>query len=169
MLQIFGSQYATTRVQGVFLDKGSGKKYCVKWTNLGEDLACGYGANHTLFRDLSEVEAQKGSKKAIQSAVVPSSDRIAAPVINENHVSALNPSDTEELSEDDGELKFPGINYVCVGGNVWRHYSALDGLDPQMGTPLLIQNASICFPVHDSISQSWRCALRSSMCRTVHA
>ncbi len=36
----------TARVEGVFMGRGSGQKYRVKWTNLSEELICEYGANH---------------------------------------------------------------------------------------------------------------------------
>jgi hypothetical protein len=38
--------YATARVAGVFMGRGSGHKYRVKWTNLSEELISEYGANN---------------------------------------------------------------------------------------------------------------------------
>ncbi len=55
MVETFGEKYATARVEGVFMGHGSVKKYCVKWTNLREELECDYGAVHNLLRDLAAV------------------------------------------------------------------------------------------------------------------
>jgi hypothetical protein len=44
-VQSFGDAFTSARVEGVFIGRGSGQKYCVKWTNLSEELICEYGAN----------------------------------------------------------------------------------------------------------------------------
>ena len=49
MVQTFGSAFATARVEGVFMGRGSSHKYRVKWTNLFEELISEYGANHRDF------------------------------------------------------------------------------------------------------------------------
>ena len=59
MVEIFRDQYATARVEGVFMGRGAGKKYRVKWTNLSEELECDYGAGHNLFKDPAAVRPKK--------------------------------------------------------------------------------------------------------------
>ena len=49
MVQTFGDAFATARVEGVFMGRGSGHKYRVKWTNLSEELISENGANHRDF------------------------------------------------------------------------------------------------------------------------
>ncbi len=44
MVGTFGDAYATARVEGVFMGRGSCHKYRVKWTNLSEELISEYGA-----------------------------------------------------------------------------------------------------------------------------
>jgi hypothetical protein len=63
MEQVFESEWSTARVEGVFLGRGSNRKYRVKWTNLGEELICEYAGNHKIFRDPSEVRPPKKIKK----------------------------------------------------------------------------------------------------------
>jgi len=44
MVQTFGVAYATARAEGVFMGRGSGQKFSVKWTNLREELILEYGS-----------------------------------------------------------------------------------------------------------------------------
>jgi hypothetical protein len=58
MHKSFGVKYATTRVEGVFLGRGDGKKYRVKWIKPKDEivevvLVCDYGADHSIFKDPS--------------------------------------------------------------------------------------------------------------------
>jgi hypothetical protein len=36
MVETFGSEFASARAEGVFMGRGAGHKYRVKWTNLIE-------------------------------------------------------------------------------------------------------------------------------------
>ena len=49
MVQTFGDAFATARVEGVFMGRGSSHKYRVKWTHLSEELISENGANHRDF------------------------------------------------------------------------------------------------------------------------
>ncbi len=51
MVENFGARFATTRVEGVFMGRGSGHKYRAKWINLSEEHVCDYGANHGLLQE----------------------------------------------------------------------------------------------------------------------
>jgi hypothetical protein len=62
MVQSFGDAFATARVEGVFMGRGSGQKYRVKWPNLSGELICEYGANHRLFQDPSNERPLKVPK-----------------------------------------------------------------------------------------------------------
>jgi hypothetical protein len=44
------------------MGRGSGQKYCVKWTNLSEELICEYRANQLLFQDPSKEQPLKVPK-----------------------------------------------------------------------------------------------------------
>ncbi len=54
MVESFGAAFATARAEGVFMGRGSGPKYRVKWTNLFHELILEYGPNHSLFKDPSK-------------------------------------------------------------------------------------------------------------------
>ena len=62
MVLTFGVAFATARAEGVFMGRGSGEKFRVKWTNLTEELILEYGANHSLFRDPSKQRPQKSAE-----------------------------------------------------------------------------------------------------------
>jgi hypothetical protein len=76
MVQTFGAAFATARAEGVFMGRGSGHKYRVKWTNLSAEHICDYGANHRLFQDPSKERPQKvpiihGPQRLSQDQVPP--------------------------------------------------------------------------------------------------
>jgi hypothetical protein len=66
MVETFGAQYETGRVEGEFMGRGSGKKYSVKWNNLKDPCEIEYGAGHFLFKDQSKVRAQNMPKMIFQ-------------------------------------------------------------------------------------------------------
>ena len=68
-LNFFRDQYATARVDGVFMGRGAGKKYRVKWNNLSEELECYYGAGHNLFKDPAPQFDLKKTAESFQSTV----------------------------------------------------------------------------------------------------
>ena len=74
MVEFFRDQYATARVEGVFMGRGAGKKYRVKWTNFSEELECDYGAGHNLFKDPAAVRPKKTAEN-FQSTVDSSKRR----------------------------------------------------------------------------------------------
>ena len=70
MVQTFGDAFATARVEGVFMGRGSGFKYCVKWTNPSEELFSEYGANHQVFQDPSKERHQKVPKFRFDKEII---------------------------------------------------------------------------------------------------
>jgi hypothetical protein len=148
MVETFGDQYATARVEGVFMGHGSGKKYCVKWTNLREDLECEYGAGHNLFKDPAAVRPQKQPKIHNQPAVVPSPDRSSGAGLNDTDGGELYLSDPEVSEPDVEDPQIPGISPLLVGGNQWRHDAACDALDPRIGGPVCVRDTQIRFPTY---------------------
>ncbi len=84
MVETFGDQYATARVEGVVLERGSGKKYRVQWTNLREELECGYGAVYNLIRDPAAVRPQKKRKFHLPADAAPSADGSSCAGLNNN-------------------------------------------------------------------------------------
>jgi hypothetical protein len=62
MLDTFGAQFETARVEGVFLGRGDGKKYRIKWTNLSIPCEIDYGAGHSVLKDPSVDRPQKQQK-----------------------------------------------------------------------------------------------------------
>ncbi len=61
-IESFGPAFATARAKGVFMGRGSGQKYRVKWTNLLHELILEYGPNHSLFKDPSKERPPKMPK-----------------------------------------------------------------------------------------------------------
>ena len=98
---------------------GSGKKYCVKWTNLREELECEYGAGHNLFKDPAAVRPQKQLKIHNQPAVVPSPDRSSGTGLHETDGGELYLSDSEVSEPDVQDPQIPGISPLLVGENQW--------------------------------------------------
>ncbi len=148
MVETFGNQYATARVEGVFLGCGAGKKYRVKWTNLREELENDYGAGHNLFKDPAAVQPQKQPKIHNQSGAAPNPDRSSGACLNENDGGELDLSDPEISESDTEELHIPGVSPLLVDGNQWRHNPACDMLDPRIGGPVCVLNAQIRFPAY---------------------
>jgi hypothetical protein len=54
MVKSFGAQYASARVEGVVVGRGTNKKVRVSWTNLKDPEDIGYDFDHTIFKDLSD-------------------------------------------------------------------------------------------------------------------
>jgi hypothetical protein len=50
MVESFGVEYASARVEGVIVWRGTNKKVCVGWTNLKDPEEIEYGSNHTIFK-----------------------------------------------------------------------------------------------------------------------
>jgi hypothetical protein len=46
MVQSFGGHFASGRVEGVFMEHGSGQKNRVKWSILSEEQISEFGSNH---------------------------------------------------------------------------------------------------------------------------
>ncbi len=93
--------YATARVAGVFMGRGSGHKYRVKWTNLSDELISKYGANHWVFQAPSKERRQKepkihGPQRLSQD---PARYSLAGP--NTAEVLELHPSSGEDSEPDD--------------------------------------------------------------------
>jgi hypothetical protein len=148
MVETFGDQYATARVEGVFMDHGSGKKYCVKWTNLKEELKCEYWAGHSLLKDPGAVRPQKQHKIHHPPASAPSADRSSGACLDEPDGGELYLSDPEVSEEDHEEPQNQGVSPLLVGGNLWRHDAAWDALDPRIGGHVSARSARIKFPAY---------------------
>ena len=65
MVENFGGEWATARVEGVFLGQAA-RKYLVKWTNLKNPCEREYGANHAIFKSPIPVRSVAWSPKGDQ-------------------------------------------------------------------------------------------------------
>ncbi len=101
MVEVFGSQWTTARVEGVFWGRGSSRKYQLKWTNLGEELICEYTGNHTIFRDPSVDRPQKSNKKHASQSAAQFVVQMSQAGPNECQITEIYEADPEVLSEDD--------------------------------------------------------------------
>ena len=148
MVQTFGGAFATAMVEGVMMGRGSGLKYCVKWTNLSEELICEYGPNHRIFRDQSKELPQKVPKihGPQRLSLDPARSNPAGP--NTTDLLELHPSSGEDSEPNDADPQIPAINPLQIGDNLWRVDSALDLLDPRFGLPLANHIPQIRFPQH---------------------
>ena len=133
MVQTFGVAYATARAEGVFMGRGSGQKFRVKWTNLREELILEYAANHSLFRDPSKQRPQKVPKihGPVLLSPAPVQSSLAGP--NMSCVLELHPSSDEESEPVCEDPQIPGISPLQIGDTVWRTDAVLDLQDPRYG------------------------------------
>ncbi len=101
------------------MGRGDGEKYCVKWTNLREELECDYGAGHNLFRDPAEVRPQKQQKVHDRPAIAPSADKSSVVGLNENDGGEIYLSDPEVSEPDEEDPHIPGFfKFSSFGG--WK-------------------------------------------------
>ena len=138
MVETFGAAFATARAEGVFLGRGSGQKYRVKWTNLLHELILEYGPNHSLFKDPSKERPPKVPKinGPQRLSMDPARSSLAGP--NMSGILEVHPSSGEESESDGEDPQIPGISPLQIGENVWRTDPVLDLQDPRFG--LLIAN-----------------------------
>uniref|UniRef100_A0A7S0M7N6 Uncharacterized protein n=1 Tax=Cryptomonas curvata TaxID=233186 RepID=A0A7S0M7N6_9CRYP len=146
MVETFGAQFETARVEGVFLGRGSGQKFRLKWTNLLQELKFEYGANHGVFHDPSQDRPQKQRKIHGPQPVASSAERSSRAVSNEIDGLELHPSSPEDSDSEDADPQIPGINSLQIGENQWRLDPALDTQDPRIGGSIWTRHAQIRFP-----------------------
>ncbi len=133
MVQSFGDAFASARVEGVFMGRGSGQKYCVKWTNLSEELIREYGANYRLFQDPSKERPLKAPK--IHGPQPLSLDAAGSSPLVPNMADALElyPSSAKDSEPDHVDPQIPGISSLQIGDNVWHTDPTLYLQDPRFG------------------------------------
>jgi len=146
MVESFGARFETARVEGVFLGRGSGQKFRLKWTNLLQELKFEYGANHGVFHDPSQDRPQKQRKIHGPQPVASSAERSSRAVSNEIDGLELHPSSPEDSDSEDADPQIPGINSLQIGENQWRLDPALDTQDPRIGGSIWTRHAQIRFP-----------------------
>jgi hypothetical protein len=61
MVETFGAQWDSARVEGILLGKASTKKVRIRWTNLKNPEEMEYGFAHNLFADLSVAPRKKAT------------------------------------------------------------------------------------------------------------
>ena len=148
MVQTFGDAFATAMVEGVMMGRGSGLKYCVKWTNLSEELICEYRPNHRIFRDLSKERPQKVPKIHGPHRLSLDTARSSPAGPNTTDVLELHPSSGEDSEPYVADPQNPAISSLQIGDNLWRADPALDLQDPRFGLPLANHRPQIRFPQH---------------------
>ena len=132
MVGTFGDAYATARVEGVFMGRGSGHKYRVKWTNLSEELISEYGANHRVFQDPSKERPQKVAKihGPQPLSLDPARSSPAAP--NTADLLEVHPSSGEDSEQYDAVPQIPAISSLQIGDNVLSMDPSFICLDPRV-------------------------------------
>ena len=148
MVATFGSEYATARAEGVFMGKGAGHKYRVKWTNLKEELICDYGANHSLFQDPSKERPSKMPKIHGPQPLSQAQDISSSAVPNTDDLLELHPSSGEDSEREEAVPHDAGISPLQVGENVWRMDPELELQDPRFGLLIPNHRPRIKFPGH---------------------
>ncbi len=127
------------------LGRGSSQKYCVKWTNLTEELISEYGANHRFFQDPSKERAQKRTKIHGPQQLSQNADPPALPV--SDMVDAIEhclSSDVISAAEAE-DPQFPGISFVHVGDNDLRTAPSFNCLDPRVPGLIFLHVVFIAF------------------------
>ena len=148
MVGTFGDAYATARVEGVFMGRGSGHKYRVKWTNLSEELISEYGFNHGVFQDPSKERPQKVAKIHGPQRISLDPARSSPAVLNTADILELHPSSGEDSEPEDAVPQIPAISPLQIGDNLWRVDPVLDLQDPRFGLPFANHRPQIRFPQH---------------------
>jgi hypothetical protein len=145
----------------------SAQKYRVKWTNLSEDLMCGYGANHLLFQDPSKEVPPKPRKFMVPSHYLSLDAAGSSPPVS-NMADALEcfSSFAEDSEPDHVVPQCSGISPLQKIGDIfWR----MDEL-PFAGTVLWTReihsqtkatNSSTFCPRNRTIG--------TGICRVIHA
>ena len=132
IIQTFGDAFATARAEGVFLVRGTGQKYRVKWTSLTEELISEYGANHRIFQDPSKERAQKKPKIHGPQLLSPNADPPALPVSDMVDVLEHFPSSDVISAAEAEDPQFLGISSVHVGNDDLRMAPSFNCPDPRV-------------------------------------
>ena len=123
--------------------RGSGHTYCVKWTNLSEELICDYGANHRLFRDPSKERPPKVQKIRGPQRISADPVRSSPPVPDTTDILELHPSSGEESESDIKEQQIPGIFPMQLDANVLRMVPSFKCLDRRI-PGLISSHIALC-------------------------
>ncbi len=114
MVQTFGAAFATARVEGVFMGRGSGHKYRVKCTNISEELISKYRDNNRVFEDPSKEWPQKVPKIHGPQHLSQDPARSSLACLNTADVLELHPSSGEDSEPDDSVLQNPAISSLQI-------------------------------------------------------
>jgi len=140
MVQTFGDAFATARVEGVFMGRGSGCKYRVKWTNLSEELIYEYGANHRVFKDPSKERPLKVPKIHGPQPLSQDPARSSRAGPNTADVLELHPSSGEDSEPEDAVPQFPGIFPLQIGDYDSKMDPSFNCLDPRVRDNAILRN-----------------------------
>ena len=132
MVESFGAAFATARAEGVFLGRGSGQKYRVKWTNLLHELILEYGPNHSLFKDPSKERPPKMPKIHGPQRLSQNADLPVPPASDLADAVEYYPSPDEISDPESAEPQVPGISSVHVGDYDLRMAPSFNCLDPRV-------------------------------------
>ncbi len=120
MVQSVGEHFASARVEGVFIEHGSGQKYCVKWSNLSEEHISEYGGNHRLFHDPAKERPPKAPKMHGPQPISLDTEGSGLPVSNMADASELYLSSAEDSEPECVDPQIPAISPLQICDNDWR-------------------------------------------------
>ncbi len=146
------------------MGRGYGQKYCVKWTNLSEELICEYGANHLLIQDPSKERPQKVAKIHGPQPLSRDAEGSSRAVPNMADALEFYPFSAQDSEPDHVDLQIQGISPLQIGDNVLRTDPTLHLLDPRFGLVVSNHKATIT-----STFSPWNRTIRTGICRDIHA
>jgi hypothetical protein len=120
MVQSFGEHFASARVEGVFMEHGSGQKYCVKWSNLSDEHISEYGGNHRLFQDSAKERPPKSPKMHGPQPISLDAKGSVLPVSNMADAPEFYASFAQDSEPEYVDPQIPAISPLQICDNDWR-------------------------------------------------
>ncbi len=113
MVQSFGEHFASAKVEGVFMEHGSGQEYRAKWSNLSEEQISEYSGNHRLFQDPAKERSPKAPKMHGPQPLSLDAEGSGLPVSKMADASKLYPSSAEDSEPEYLRRSANSCNY-CI-------------------------------------------------------
>ncbi len=130
------------------MDRGSGHKYRMNWTNLSEEQICKYGANHRHFQDPTKELPQKVPKTHGPQRLLLNAEGSSLPVSNKADALKFYPSSGKKSEAWDDDQQFQGISLnslLQIGDNALRMEPSFKCLDQRVPGLIASHIAFIAF------------------------
>jgi hypothetical protein len=145
---IFWRTFRLRRVEGVFMEHGSGQKYCVKWSNLSYEHISEYGGNHRLFQYSAKERPPKSPKMHGPQPISLDAEGSVLPVSNMAYPSELYASSAQDSEPEYVDPQVPAISPLQICDNDWRTDPTLHLQPSGLGLMLAIHKPKVRFPQH---------------------